>query len=119
MRTQAAIKAFSALAHEGRLAVFRLVASTGSTGIATGDIARTLDLGVSTVSMQLAELSNARLLRARREGRSMIYFVDLDAVRDLAAFLMEDCCGAARMAGRPDQPGGTSTAPTAAPKSRS
>ena len=45
-----------------------------------------------TLSAQLLVLSNAGLLRARREGRSIIYAIKFDAVRDLLVFLTEDCC---------------------------
>ena len=38
-------------------------------------------------------LSNAGLVRARRDGRSIIYAINFDAMRDLLVFLTEDCCG--------------------------
>jgi ArsR family transcriptional regulator, arsenate/arsenite/antimonite-responsive transcriptional repressor len=38
-------------------------------------------------------LSNAGLIRARRDGRSIIYAVDYAAMSDLLIFLTEDCCG--------------------------
>jgi hypothetical protein len=45
------------------------------------------------MSAQLLVLSNAGLVRARRDGRSIIYAVDYAAMRDLLVFLTEDCCG--------------------------
>jgi len=33
------------------------------------------------------------LIRARRDGRSIIYTADYDAMSGLMVFLTEDCCG--------------------------
>ena len=85
------------LAQDGRLAVFRLLVKAGPDGMAAGDIARKLKTQPNTLSAQLLLLSNAGLIRARREGRSIIYAVDFDAMASLLVFLTEDCCG-----GRPE-----------------
>jgi DNA-binding transcriptional ArsR family regulator len=92
MESGSAIKRLSAIAQESRLAVFRLLVKAGPEGIAAGDIARKLDTPANTLSAQLLVLSNAGLVRARREGRSIIYTLNFDAVRELLVFLMEDCC---------------------------
>ena len=44
---------------------------------------------------QLLLLANAKLVQAQRDGRSIIYSVNFDAMRDLLVFLTEDCCGLA------------------------
>ena len=88
-----AIKRLSAIAQEARLQVFRLLVKAGPQGMAAGDIARKLKVPANTLSAQLLVLSNAGLLRARRDGRSIIYAMNFDAVRELLVFLMEDCCG--------------------------
>jgi ArsR family transcriptional regulator, arsenate/arsenite/antimonite-responsive transcriptional repressor len=49
------------------------------------------------MSTHLAILSRAGLVRSRREGRVIFYAVELGGVRDLVAFLVEQCCG-----GRPE-----------------
>lgn len=87
----------SALAHEGRLAVFRLLVKAGPGGLAAGDIARKLGTAPNTMSAQLLALSNAGLVHARREGRSIIYAVDFDRMATLLQFLARDCCN-----GRPE-----------------
>jgi len=92
-----AVNGLSALAHDGRLAIFRLLVKAGPDGMAAGDIARKLDTAPNTMSAQLLVLSNAGLARARREGRSIIYAVDIDRMGDLLLFLTKDCCG-----GRPE-----------------
>ena len=92
MDTDLAVRRLSALAHEARLSVFRLLITAGSEGLAAGDIARELSIPPNTMSAQLLILSNAQLVRARREGRSIIYSAQFDTMRDLLQFLMEDCC---------------------------
>jgi len=61
--------------------------------MAAGDIARRLKLPQNTLSFHLAALARAGLIASRKEGRSIIYFVDLDGIRGLLSFLIKDCCG--------------------------
>ncbi|MBV9989920.1 MAG: helix-turn-helix transcriptional regulator [Alphaproteobacteria bacterium] len=97
METTTAVKRLSALAQEARLDVFRLLVKAGPEGRAAGEIARALDVAPNTLSAQLLVLSNAGLIGARRDGRSIIYSVRFDAMRELLGFLTQDCCG-----GRPE-----------------
>lgn len=92
-----AILALSALAHEGRLDIFRLLIRAGADGMAAGDIARATDAAASTLSANLSILSRAGLIASRRDGRSIIYAAAYDRMRGLLGFLMEDCC-----AGKPE-----------------
>ena len=93
MELSDAIKRLSALAQDGRLELFRLLVKAGPDGLAAGEIARRLGVQPNTASAQLLVLANAQLVRARRDGRSIIYAVRFDAMRDLLSFLTEDCCG--------------------------
>jgi DNA-binding transcriptional ArsR family regulator len=88
-----AISALGALAHEGRLDIFRLLVRAGADGMAAGEIARVTDAAASTQSANLTILSRAGLITSRRDGRSIIYSAAYDRMRDLLGFLMEDCCG--------------------------
>jgi ArsR family transcriptional regulator len=97
MESGKAVQKLSALAQDARLAVFRLLVKAGPDGMAAGDIARKLKTAPNTMSAQLLLLSNAGLTRARRDGRSIIYAVDFDAMSALLVFLTQDCCG-----GRPE-----------------
>jgi hypothetical protein len=65
----------------------------GPDGMAAGAIARKLKTAANTMSQQLLVLSNAQLIRARRDGRSIIYCVDFEAMSGLLVFLTEECCG--------------------------
>jgi ArsR family transcriptional regulator len=88
---------FAALAHEVRLALFRLLVSREPDGMAAGEIATELGVGPSTLSAHLAQLERARLIKSRRESRRIIYSVDRDGTQGLVSFLVDDCCG-----GRPE-----------------
>jgi ArsR family transcriptional regulator len=87
-----AVGALGALAQKSRLKVFRLLIRAGKDGMAAGDIARALAVPPNTMSAQLAILFRTNLVSAKRQGRSVIYAVDLDGTRALLSFLVEDCC---------------------------
>jgi DNA-binding transcriptional ArsR family regulator len=93
METSDAVRRLSALAQDARLEVFRLLLKAGPEGLPAGEIARRLDTASNTMSAQLLVLANAGLIRARRDGRSIIYSVDFAAMSGLLVFLTEDCCG--------------------------
>jgi DNA-binding transcriptional ArsR family regulator len=92
MKSKQAISALSALAHDGRLAAFRLLVKAGPSGMAAGEIAQRIKMPPSTLSTNLLLLSTARLVTSRREGRSIIYTADFDTMGNLLSFLIEDCC---------------------------
>ena len=97
MDKNATLTALSALGQSTRLDVFRLLAKAGADGMLAGDIGAALDVRQNTMSANLAVLLHAELVRNAREGRSIRYFADMDGMRGMLSFLMEDCCG-----GRPD-----------------
>ena len=92
-----AVAALSALAHQGRLAIFRLLVSAGPAGLAAGEIARRLGILPNTLSASLTLLGHAGLTHSRRDGRSIIYAADIDRMSALLGFLVDDCCN-----GRPE-----------------
>lgn len=93
MKKDAALTALGALAHEHRLAAFRLLMQAGPEGLAAGAIADALDLPASSLSFHLAHLTRAGLIQQRRESRSLIYSADFDSMNGLVGFLTENCCG--------------------------
>ncbi|HMR34015.1 MAG TPA: winged helix-turn-helix domain-containing protein [Geminicoccaceae bacterium] len=92
METKQALAALSALAHDTRLSVFRLLVRQGPDGMAAGGIAQALDVPAPTLSFHLKELESAGLLQATRRHRHVIYAVDFAGARALLDFLMRDCC---------------------------
>ncbi len=83
---------FAALAHELRLAVFRLLLSKSPDGLAAGEISLRLQVPASTLSTHLAQLERVGLLKSRREHRRIVYSVDSAGTQRLVGFLVDDCC---------------------------
>ena len=104
MNSDLVVRALSALAHESRLAIFRLLVVAGTDGMAAGEIAKQLGLSPSSLSFHLKDLSHAELVKPRQESRFIIYTANFDAMTDLIGFLTENCCAGAPCAvsGLPD-----------------
>ena len=92
MEEKLALAAFAALAHETRLAVFRLLVTAGPSGLPAGEIAERLGVVASTLSFHLKELDRAGLLRSWRRQRQIFYAADYEGTRTLLTFLTRDCC---------------------------
>jgi ArsR family transcriptional regulator, arsenate/arsenite/antimonite-responsive transcriptional repressor len=92
MESYNAVAALAALAHEGRLAVFRMLVQAGTDGLAAGEIARRLGVPANTLSANLNVLSQSGLIQSRRQGRSIIYTAAYERMAALLGFLLEDCC---------------------------
>ena len=97
MEKTRALDAFAALSQPSRLDAFRLLVKAGGAGMSAGEVGEALGARQNTMSTNLSILVRAGLIRSVREGRSIRYFADMDGMRGLLAFLMEDCCG-----GRPE-----------------
>jgi ArsR family transcriptional regulator, arsenate/arsenite/antimonite-responsive transcriptional repressor len=92
MEMTSAVRSLAALAHEHRLGVFRLLVKSGEQGLTAGEIAAALDLAPSSLSFHLAALEQAGLTGSTRAGRFIRYRIEPGAIRDLLAYLTEDCC---------------------------
>ncbi len=92
MKSSEAVSALSALAHEGRLSIFRELMPAGPEGIAAGEIARRVGVQPTTLSASLSVLSHAGLVTSRRKGRSVIYAAAFDQMGALLSYLIQDCC---------------------------
>ena len=93
MDTRTAVRSLSALAHDSRLEVFRVLVQAGPEGLAAGEIADRLRIPASTLSFHVKALSQAGLVESRQESRFIYYSARFSAVNDLIAFLGENCCG--------------------------
>ena len=97
MDLSTALEAFNALSQATRLEAFRMLVEQEPHGLPAGEIARRLEVPHNTMSTHLAILGRAGLIEAERQSRSIIYRARLDTVRDLAGYLVKECCG-----GRPE-----------------
>jgi DNA-binding transcriptional ArsR family regulator len=92
MEQKAALAALAALAHETRLAVFRLLVTAGPSGLPAGEIAERVGVPPTTLSFHVKELDRAGLLRSWRRQRQVFYAADYAGTRGLLTFLTQDCC---------------------------
>lgn len=98
MKTPQALKALAALAHNTRLAIYRLLVQQGPQGLAAGAIAERLDILGATLSFHLKELANAGMVEARQDGRFVYYSANYGQMNGLLAYLTENCCQGERCA---------------------
>jgi DNA-binding transcriptional ArsR family regulator len=92
MEIKVAIRALGSLAHDSRLAIFRLLVQAGEDGLAVGVIGDRLKLAPATLSFHLAGLKHAGLVTARREGRTIYHAANYTAMNELVGYLSENCC---------------------------
>jgi DNA-binding transcriptional ArsR family regulator len=92
MKTTEVVDALAALAQETRLNVFRLLVEQGPSGMSAGEIAEKIGIAPATLSFHLKELSHARLVTARQDGRFIFYAADFAAMNRLLGYLTDNCC---------------------------
>jgi ArsR family transcriptional regulator len=92
MKTTQAIDALGALAHEHRLAIFRLLVTRGPQGLPAGQIANRVGLLPSSLTFHLQNLHRSGLITQRRESRHLIYSADFTAMTALVGYLTDNCC---------------------------
>src|SRR6202522_888750 len=93
MKTPRVIDALGALAHEHRLAIYRLLVQRGPAGLSAGAIGERVGLVPSSLTFHLQNLQRAGLIAQRRESRQLIYSADFTAMNGLVGYLTENCCG--------------------------
>ena len=87
-----AVDMLSALAHEHRLKIFRLLVKAGPSGVPSSEIAETVGISPTGASFHLKELDHAGLIVATRQGRFIRYATHIEGMRQLLTYLTEDCC---------------------------
>jgi DNA-binding transcriptional ArsR family regulator len=97
MKKQDAVAILAALAQNNRLDVFRLLVEAGPEGMPAGHIGASLRLPPNALTFHLDRLREAGLITSRRDGRSMIYAAEFEAMNSLVSYLTDHCCQ-----GRPD-----------------
>jgi ArsR family transcriptional regulator, arsenate/arsenite/antimonite-responsive transcriptional repressor len=87
-----ALAALAALGQPARLEIFRLLMRREPDGLAASAIAEFIGCPHNTLSSHLSILARSGLIRGTRDGRSIIYRADVEGMRALIAFLINDCC---------------------------
>src|ERR1700733_13324399 len=93
MNSKQVVAALGAVAHDHRLAVYRMLVERGPAGLPAGAIAERLDMPPSSLTFHLRHMLHAGLGTQRRLGRQLIYAADFAAMNGLIAYLTENCCG--------------------------
>lgn len=93
MKAKQAVGALAALAHENRLAVYRMLVEAGPAGLNAGTIAARLKIPPSSLSFHIQHLHRAGLVTQERNSRQLIYAADFTAMNTLVGYLTENCCG--------------------------
>lgn len=92
MKDDDAVEMLSALAHQHRIRIFRLLVRAGPSGVPASVIAETVGVSPTGASFHLKELDRAGLIVATRQGRYIRYAISVDHMRQLLEYLTEDCC---------------------------
>jgi ArsR family transcriptional regulator, arsenate/arsenite/antimonite-responsive transcriptional repressor len=93
MDSDHAVQALGALAHDTRLALYRMLVECGPDGLSAGVIAERLGVAPSSLTFHVQHLHRAGLVTQRRLGRQLIYAADYAAMNGLVGYLTENCCG--------------------------
>ena len=89
---KSAAQSLSALGHEARIKVFRLLVRAGEDGLNVGEISSFLGLPASTLAHHLSTLVEGGLVLQERQGREIISRADSAVTTDLLSFLTAECC---------------------------
>ena len=89
---KSAAQSLSALGHEVRIKVFRLLVRAGEGGLNVGEIGSLLGLPASTLAHHLSTLVQGGLVIQERRGREIINRADYAATTVLLSFLTDECC---------------------------
>ena len=87
-----ALAALSALGQPTRLQIFQLLMGAEPEGRQAGTIAEAIGCPHNTLSSHLAILARAGLVRGTRDGRAIVYRADVEGMRRLVSYLVNDCC---------------------------
>jgi len=99
MKTREVIGALGALAHEHRLAIYRLLVERGPEGLPAGVIAERVGLLPSSLTFHVQALQRSGLISQERVSRQIFYAADYSAMNALIEYLTENCCGEASACG--------------------
>ena len=89
---ESAAKRCAELGNITRLSIFRLLVKAGDGGLPVGEIQKILEIPGSTLSHHIQRLVQVGLVYQRRESRTLHCEPQFSAIRELAAYLLSECC---------------------------
>jgi DNA-binding transcriptional ArsR family regulator len=98
MEKQSATAVFESLSSGARLDIFRLLVKAAPEGLVAGELSTAIGMAPSNVSFHLKTLAHSQLVTVVQEGRFQRYRANLGLMRDVIAYLTNECC-----AGHPER----------------
>lgn len=92
MSKKDALRTLDALSHGTRLDIFRSLIKRGKLGLSAKDLCKNMSLPPATLSFHMAKLTDADIVDFKKDGRRITYFANVDGVKKLSKFLLEECC---------------------------
>lgn len=92
MNPEIAAQGFAAAGSESRLRVLRILVRAGDQGLAINDIQQKTGIPMSTLTHHLKFLAAGGLIEQEKLGRMVMNRANYNHIRDLATFLLAECC---------------------------
>ena len=92
MRSVRVVQSLGALAHEYRLAIYRLLIKQGPEGLPAATIGSRVGLAPSSLTFHLQSLQRTGLIKQVRAGRQLFYSADFAEMNGLVGYLTDECC---------------------------
>lgn len=87
-----AAQGFAAMGSESRLKVLKALVRAGEGGLTVGEIQERTGIAPSTLAHHLKFLAAGGVVEQEKAGRSVINRARYDKLRDLAQFILSECC---------------------------
>jgi len=87
-----AAQGFAAMGSEARLKVLRTLVRAGAAGLTVGEIQERTGIAPSTLAHHLKFLAAGELVEQEKAGRAVINRARYDKLRELAQFILGECC---------------------------
>lgn len=100
MTPSSAAASFQAMGSEARLTVLQALIRAGDAGLSVGDIQIRTGIAASTLSHHIRVLADAGVIDQHREGRTTVTRAAYGHLRELAAYILSECCNDAAPAAR-------------------
>ena len=85
-------RGFAAMGSEARLAVLKALVRAGEPGLSVGEIQARTGIAPSTLAHHLKFLAAGGLVEQQKVGRTTINRACFGPLRDLAGFILDECC---------------------------
>ena len=83
---------FSAMGSEARLDVLKTLIRSGGLGMTVGEIQDKTGMAPSTLAHHLKVLAAGGVVRQQKQGRNTLSYANIDTLRELADFILSECC---------------------------